>query len=468
MSRTPSLRPPTRRRRQALAILLSCATFALSCSSSSGRRAIRCSYKNPATITETFDSWTKFRRDRQNTGTIRLGPDAFDRVTAGDPSNPEARTAAWVFPPATAGTDSGFIASPVLSPAGNVLYIGSGRGRLIGLQTEGDAAGSLVPIENEDGVRRDELATAEPFSITAAALIATRDELDAVFAGTAGGFVFGVNAEGNRLDRVWPASLDAFVGTSPTLGLDGTIFAATLGSGLFALCPNGVPRFTVATGSTLSSPALGRDATSTDRDGTVYIGADDGILRAIRPTGIIDWQFALSGPILASPVVWLEGQERNATRAIFAVDSNGRLARLTPSGRAANGFTPPSGLGQVSASPAFSESNQLGARLYVASRDAGLHAIDADTGSLLWTLDLGVGIESSPAVALAADGDDAPVIVFGADDGVLYFVRDAGAEAEIVATYTTSPALPIVSSPAIGADGTVYFGSLNGRVYAID
>lgn len=468
MSRTPSLRVPNRRRRQALAILLSCVLFALSCSSSSGRRAIRCSYRNPATITETFDSWTKFRRDRQNTGTIRLAGDAFDRVAAGDANHPEARAAAWVFPPATAGTDSGFVASPVLNPAGDVLYIGNTRGRLIGLHTGGDAAGSLVPIESEDGVSRDELATAEPFSITAAALVATRDELDAVFAGTAGGFVFGVDAEGNRLDRVWPASLDAFVGTGPTLGLDGTIFTATLGAGLFALCPNGVPRFSVPTGATLSSPALGRDTTRKDRDGTIYIGADDGVIRAIRPTGIIEWQFALSGPVLAAPVVWLEGQERDATRAIFAVDSNGRLVRLTPTGRTAAGFTSPPGLGQVSASPAFAESEHFGARLYVASRESGLHAIDAETGNRLWALDIGVGIESSPAVALAADGGEAPVIVFGADDGVLYFVRDAGGEAEIVATYATNPALPIVSSPAIGADGTVYFGSLNGRVYAVD
>lgn len=459
-------RPRARTFRRTLVLTAGAALLAMSCSSGGGR-SIRCSFANPAQLDESATSWVKFRRDRQNTGVVRLDAAAYARIAAGDVDSPATRTLVWMYPRATAGADSAFVASPVLNPAADTLYIGSTGGRLLGIHTSGGDAGSLVSVE-VDNVARDYLAAADPFAITTAALAATRDDLDAVFVGAGSGVLFGVAGDGSTLDRIWPSSADTFVGTGVNLGLDGTLFAGSLGSGLYAVCPNGVPRFSVFSGSTVSSPAIGRDAANETFDGTVYFGADDGLLRAVYGNGLVAWSFNLSAPILAAPIVLLDGAEAPSTLAIFAVDSKGRLVRVTPAGRAAPGFASPAGLGRVSASPALVSAPGIGQRLYVASKDTGLHAVDAQTGALIWSLDIGTGIDSSPAVALDLDGASAPIIVFGADDGRLHYVRDAGESAERIASFTPQSTLPIVSSPAVGPDGTVYFGGLDGRVYAID
>ena len=66
-------------------------------------------------------------------------------------------------------------------------------------------------------------------------------------------------------------------------------------------------------------------------------------------------------------------------------------------------------------------------------------------------------VRSSPAIG--SDG----TIYFGSDDGYLYALDRSGA---LEWRYETG--LPVRSSPAIGADGTIYFGSDDGYLYALD
>jgi len=80
---------------------------------------------------------------------------------------------------------------------------------------------------------------------------------------------------------------------------------------------------------------------------------------------------------------------------------------------------------------------------------------EADT---LWTYTPGGGITwSSPAI-----GEDG-TIYFGSRDGNLYAINPDGT---LKWTYGTNGA--IQSSPAIGADGTIYIGSDDGNLYAIE
>ena len=67
-------------------------------------------------------------------------------------------------------------------------------------------------------------------------------------------------------------------------------------------------------------------------------------------------------------------------------------------------------------------------------------------------------IDSSPA--LGADG----TIYVGSDDNNLYALTDNGRRAEVD---NMPPDMPITSSPALGADGTIYVGSNDDNLYAL-
>jgi outer membrane protein assembly factor BamB len=107
-----------------------------------------------------------------------------------------------------------------------------------------------------------------------------------------------------------------------------------------------------------SSPAVGFDR-------TIYVGANDARLYAIKPDGQAIWSYATGGPIRSSPVV-------------------------DPTGAVAFG-----------------------------SRDDHLYALDS-TGKLLWRVRLGGDVDSS--VSVGPDG----TLYVGADDGQLYALRSDG------------------------------------------
>ena len=119
--------------------------------------------------------------------------------------------------------------------------------------------------------------------------------------------------------------------------------------------------------------------------------------------------------------------------------------------------------GDVISSPSV-----LGQTVYIGSGDGRLYALDRTTGAKRWAFDAGNPIPSSPAV-----GDGA--VFFGTRDGQ-YFAVDA-ATSRLRWKIATGPLMPwpwghesgdvYMSSPAY-ADGTVYFGAGDGRVYAVD
>ena len=78
-------------------------------------------------------------------------------------------------------------------------------------------------------------------------------------------------------------------------------------------------------------------------------------------------------------------------------------------------------------------------------------------GSLKWSFTTGGSIYSSPAIAL--DGS----IYFGSDDNKLYALNPDGSEDW---NYTTGGM--VRSAPAIGADGSIYFGSNDNKLYALN
>jgi outer membrane protein assembly factor BamB len=131
--------------------------------------------------------------------------------------------------------------------------------------------------------------------------------------------------------------------------------------------------------------------------------------------------------------------------------------------------------GQIFSSPAV-----VGDTVYVGSNDHNLYAVNADSGTLKWKFETRSRVASSPAVA---DG----VVYFGSFDGNFYAVdansgtlkwrfQTAGERrysgrrlhgAEPASEVMPDPYDTYLSSPAV-LNGTVYFGSGDNFVYALD
>ena len=85
-------------------------------------------------------------------------------------------------------------------------------------------------------------------------------------------------------------------------------------------------------------------------------------------------------------------------------------------------------------------------------------AIDpAQVGKLKWEFETGSHVYSSPAI-----GSDGTVYV-GSYDGKLYAINGKSG----VKLWEFETGNDVDSSPAIGSDGTVYVGSVDKKVYAI-
>jgi outer membrane protein assembly factor BamB len=151
-------------------------------------------------------------------------------------------------------------------------------------------------------------------------------------------------------------------------------------------------------------------------DGTIYIGANNGIVYALNPEdGSVRWAFPTAFDtfaIYSSPIV----------------DSQGIV--------------------------------------YIGAKDGNVYAVRAPKrgimGELVWSINLGTTIQTSPA--FTPDG----TLVIGADDWAYYGITPptGGAGPKVKWRFQTQGTL--ITSPAVGPDGTVFVASMDGKVYALE
>src|SRR5262245_50456988 len=91
------------------------------------------------------------------------------------------------------------------------------------------------------------------------------------------------------LTNLWSLHIGAYSDTAPAIGTDGTVYFGNFGHRLWAIKPDGTPRWIFKAGSEIrSSPALGED-------GTIYFGCRDRKLYAVTPEGQKRWEFLTDG-----------------------------------------------------------------------------------------------------------------------------------------------------------------------------
>ncbi|MGH7377949.1 MAG: PQQ-binding-like beta-propeller repeat protein, partial [Candidatus Methylomirabilales bacterium] len=150
-------------------------------------------------------------------------------------------------------------------------------------------------------------------------------------------------------------------------------------------------------------------------DGTVYVGANNGILYGLDPDrGDIQWAFPTGFDtfgIYSTPAILKDGT------VVFGA-KDGKVYGVRP---------PTTGL----------------------------------LGDLRWSVDLRTTIQTSPGI-----GPDGTVYI-GADNWKLYAIAPPQGTSPARITWSFQTGGDMISSPAVSPDGTIYFGSMDGRVYAL-
>lgn len=196
-----------------------------------------------------------------------------------------------------------------------------------------------------------------------------------------------------------------------------------------------------------SSPAIGAD-------GTIYVGVrvettfPSGLVLALDPrNGNMLWERKLPNEVESSPSLGPDG-------TVYVGCHDGKLYALNPATGVVKGTFDTGEENAIFSTPVVSSD---GTAIYVTTWNTGrgkeaesaLIAVSLDNYGELWRKKAGSYIESSPAVDV--DG----TIYFGSWDGNIYALRpEDGSEKWRFETHDY-----IIGSPAIAADGTIYIGS---------
>ena len=236
----------------------------------------------------------------------------------------------------------------------------------------------------------------------------------------------------------WVFTTGGSINSSPAIGTDGTIYVGSDDNNLYAIPSTGTIKWKLTTGGQInSSPAIGAD-------GTIYVGSDDNNLYAIPSTGTVKWKIGI-GTMHSCPAIGTNGTIYAAGYDFFAINPNGTQKWVFP---------------RVAANTLFS-SPAIGAdgTIYV-SQANNLYAITDNGASYTqkWVFATGGPLSSSQAI-----GADGTIYVGNqTDTNNLYAVNPNGTQKWAVA------AGGVVSSPAIGPDGTIYLYAAVGTIDAIN
>ncbi|WP_395166381.1 PQQ-binding-like beta-propeller repeat protein [Natrinema pallidum] len=240
-------------------------------------------------------------------------------------------------------------------------------------------------------------------------------------------------------EEEWNFTANDYVTSSPTV-VDGTVYVGSGDNNLYAVdAGTGEKQWEYSTSGNIGY------SSAQVVDGMVYIGSNDGGVHAVDAgTGQQEWKFTTGGSTYASPTLYKD--------TLYAASKDNNLYAIDPKTgdekwRFETGDS-------IVNSPTIKDDT-----IYIGSVDGSLYAIDSETGQKEWNYSEGVGQISSSAT-ISND-----VVYVGASDGsgggLVHAVdADTGSRVWTHPTNNNAKATPTVS------DGVVYVGEY--QFYALD
>lgn len=310
-----------------------------------------------------------------------------------------------------------------------------------------------------------------------------------VYFGSLDGYVYSLNKDGSLR---WRYNASDWVDSSPALSRDeSTLYVGSWDNAVLALSSSsGALLWKFATDNLVyASPAVAAD-------GTIYIGSSDGQLYALAPSGSLKWEYEVGGELDSSPAIDGDGN-------VYVGSDAGLVVCLNPAGAELWTWEVPTELDAVARDFGVLGSPMLTAEgdVIVGCQNHYVYSLDAVTGTERWKYETGAIVESSLVEGMGR------TCILGGRDGYLYSLSWDGvlnwrvfsggnyystpcvdgmgriytgvlrnAEEGSLLVYSSTGELLwqtdfssfVDSSPVLAADGALYLGNNDGRLYAIE
>jgi outer membrane protein assembly factor BamB/type II secretory pathway pseudopilin PulG len=252
--------------------------------------------------------------------------------------------------------------------------------------------------------------------------------------------------------------------SSPAIGTNGLVYFGTDGGKIFAINSNGVEvwSYLIHADYPVRSPVIGDD-------GKVYVGSDNGKFYGFTASLGKLWEFTAAGPIsFGRPTIGPTGSIYISHRS----ESNGRVYALNPTWREDDdtGIDFPGDNTEwefdVGDGSAYMPGVDPTSGTIYSDRSGNKIVAITPGGDLDWEFNLGDDFDSTPVVG--ADG----TVYFGADNAKLYALnpgdRKNGESFPTSREWTFPTGGQVDTTPAIAPDGTILVLSSDGNLYAVN
>jgi outer membrane protein assembly factor BamB len=281
-----------------------------------------------------------------------------------------------------------------------------------------------------------------------------------IFVASGSGHVYAYDRDGTRL---WTFPTQGAIFGSPTIGPNGTIYVGDVTGRVYAILPGGSEHwtYTITNGGRdariLQAPGVGAD-------GRMYVCSWDGGVHCFTPDGTRQWVHDFGGYVSASPAV-------DSAGTIYVVGYNSgdgdnlRVRAINP-----DNTTKWTKDDRDMGSWNYQKQTYIKSSVCVDEARGHLYVgANCPIGGYLWCLNLTDGSEvrwtsfnhsiySAPAV------DPSGIVYFGALDGRLY-AYDAATGIE--QWHFQTDGLFILGSPLVDGNGYVYVGATDGCLYKV-
>ena len=276
-----------------------------------------------------------------------------------------------------------------------------------------------------------------------------------IYVGSWDNKIYALNPDNGN--KNWEYATNSYIVASPAIGADGKIYIGSKDSIFYAFESNGSVAWEYFTGEPItSSAALGQD-------GTIYFGDENGTFHAVNPDGSGKWTYTVdtvtdtNKSILSSPALDLSGN-------IYFGSGNGNCYSIRDNVESASLNWSFPAFDRVDASPVLGINDEI----FFVSRDGYLRSLSTLTGNLNWDAFVGDVFYSSPVVDV--NGRTYVIGYTGGGVNHLFAFDPDGTKA----WDTNQSDCPfqigglVDSSLALSADGKLYYGCFDNRLYCLD